>query len=77
MAYIPPPTLPPGDPDRHLKCQEALDVALQEVAQAAMKAGWDQQEVAAALVELADAQVLAMIEDGAVDDQIEWLFGRP
>ncbi len=76
MAYIPPPTLPPGDPDRHLKCQEALDVALQEVAQAAVKAGWDQEEVATAIVELADAHVLAMIEDAIVDGQIERLFGR-
>jgi len=76
MAYIPPPTLPPGDPDRHLKCQEALDVALQEVAQAAIKAGWDQKEVATAIVELADAHVLAMIEDAIVDGQIEQLFGR-
>lgn len=76
MPYIPPPTLPPGDPDRHLKCQEAMDVALQEVALAAIKAGWDQQEVATALVELADAQVLAMIENIAVDDDIERLFGR-
>jgi len=76
MPYILPPTLPPGDPDRHLKCQEAMDVALQEVALAAIKAGWDQQEVATALVELADAQVLAMIENIAVDDDIERLFGR-
>ncbi|TWB20019.1 hypothetical protein FBZ99_101810 [Rhizobium sp. ERR 1071] len=53
-----------------------MDVALQEVALAAIKAGWDQQEVATALVELADAQVLAMIENIAVDDDIERLFGR-
>ena len=76
MAYIPPPTLPPGDPDRHLKCQEALDVALQEVAQAAIKAGWDQEEVATAIVEVADAHVLMMTENADVEDQIERLFGR-
>jgi hypothetical protein len=77
MPFIPPPTLPPGDPDRHLKCQEAMDVALQEVALAAIKAGWDKQEVATALVELADAHVLAMIEDGAFDEQLaRFLKGR-
>ncbi|QYA12107.1 hypothetical protein [Rhizobium sp. AB2/73] len=54
-----------------------MDVALQEVALAAIKAGWDQQEVATAMVELADAQVLAMIEDGAFDEQLaRFLKGR-
>lgn len=41
-----------------------MDVALQEVVQTAIKAGWDQQEAATAMVDLADAQVLAMTEDG-------------
>ncbi|TWB61715.1 hypothetical protein FBZ98_1011060 [Rhizobium sp. ERR 922] len=53
-----------------------MDVALQEVAQAAVKAGWDQEEVATALVELVDAQMLALIEDMALDESLARFFKR-
>ncbi|MDK4720163.1 hypothetical protein PH552_12490 [Rhizobium sp. CNPSo 3968] len=79
MSYIPPPTLPPGDPDRHLKCQDAVHVAFSDLARAAVEAGWDEQEVATALVEVADAHVLTVIENAGLDvalDQIKKRF-RP
>ena len=53
---------PPGNhPDRFLKCQEALADSLSEVALAGMAAGWRPEEVAAALVELADNAMLAVL----------------
>ncbi|MFJ6328499.1 MULTISPECIES: hypothetical protein [unclassified Rhizobium] len=70
MPYIPPPTLPPEDPDRHLKCQDAIHVAFSDLARAAVEAGWDEQEVATALVEVADAHVLTVIENAGLVDAL-------
>lgn len=58
MKAIPSP--PPGiAPDRFLQCQEALADGVSELALAGMAAGWRAEEVAAALVELADNAMLA------------------
>ncbi len=51
------------DPDRFLRCQEAMADGVSDVALAAIKAGWQAEEVAAALVELADKMMLGMITD--------------
>ncbi|WP_075856506.1 hypothetical protein [Rhizobium hainanense] len=50
-----------GHPDRFLKCQEAMEDALETVAASATSAGWSPEEVAAALVELADNHMLALL----------------
>lgn len=60
MKPIPSPPKNP-DPDRFLRCQEAMADGVSGVALAAMKAGWQPEEVAAALVELADDVMLGMI----------------
>lgn len=54
------------DPDRFLHCQEALADGIADVALAAIKAGWQAEEVAAALVELADNIMLGMIANRQV-----------
>ncbi|AYD05251.1 hypothetical protein [Neorhizobium sp. NCHU2750] len=54
------------DPDRFLRCQEALADSVSDVALAAIKAGWQAEEVAAALVELADNIMLGMIANRQV-----------
>ena len=50
-----------GHPDRFLRCQEAMDDAVAAVASAAIDAGWTPEEVAAALVELADNLMLSVL----------------
>jgi len=63
------PIQPPPDtfdPDRFLHCQEALADGVSDVALAAIKAGWQAEEVAAALVELADNIMLGMIANRQV-----------
>lgn len=55
---------PAGDhPDRFLRCQEALEDAFSSIGDAAAAAGWSEEEVAAALVELADNYMLALISN--------------
>ena len=54
---------PPPDehPDRFVRCQEHMEAAFSAVAEAAVKSGWRPEEVAAALVELADNHMLATL----------------
>ena len=47
-------------PDRFLNCQEALEAAFSLLAEQAVIAGWGQEEVAAALVDVADCHMLAL-----------------
>jgi hypothetical protein len=56
------PSLPDSDdPDRFLRCQESMDDAFAGVAASAVLAGWHPEEVAAALVELADNHMLSVL----------------
>jgi hypothetical protein len=57
--FAPPPE---GDhPDRFLRCQEAMEDAFARIGEAAAAVGWSEEEIAAALVELADNFMLAML----------------
>lgn len=53
----------PDHPDRFIDCQEALEAAFQALVWEAMKAGWGEAEAVAAIIELADAHVLAAGEN--------------
>lgn len=65
MTDIAPP--PAGiHPDRFLRCQEAMADALSDIALSAIQAGWQPEEVAAALVELADHLMLGLIANRQV-----------
>ena len=59
MSDIPSPTLPMGDENRHLFCQMAVEIPLQEMIEDAVKAGWEETEVLAAIIEVADNLMLA------------------
>jgi len=48
-------------PDRFLQCQEALESSVLAVVEAMTDAGWGPEEVAAALVELADNNMLSVL----------------
>lgn len=67
---IAPPETGHDHPDRHLSCQEALEPAFQAIAQAAEQSGWSGDEVAAALVDLADHHMLARAANAETDQQI-------
>ena len=57
---IKPPTRPADHPDRDLDCQCALEPALHAALDEARAAGWSEQEIVTAAMELANA----------------WFFGR-
>ncbi|MDL2404600.1 hypothetical protein PY650_02795 [Rhizobium calliandrae] len=71
MIDIQPPLVAQTDPDRYSWCQFALHSAFAEVAKRAVKAGWDEREVAAALVDLADRHMLDLITTGELEAIIE------
>lgn len=66
----PPKTAHPG---RFIRCQEAPEDALAQVAAAGIEAGWEPEEVATALVELADHRMLALIANRDVDRELAFL----
>jgi hypothetical protein len=59
MTPIPPPH--EDHPDRFLRCQEALEDLLLAAVEHAVGVGWTSEEVAAALVELADNHMLSVL----------------
>lgn len=63
MRQISPPSHSDDDPDRHLRCQEAMLWAFQDFITAATEAGWHEREVAAAMIDLADHHLLGMMEN--------------
>jgi hypothetical protein len=52
------PRFPPFHPDRHQDCQELLEDRVNIIVDDALAAGWSIEELATALVELADNMVL-------------------
>ncbi|WP_105382439.1 hypothetical protein [Neorhizobium alkalisoli] len=59
MFDIPPPTVPLRDENRALLCQMAIELSLQDLVDAAIKAGWNETEVLGAIIEVADNLMLA------------------
>jgi hypothetical protein len=67
MSDIPPPTVSADHPDRNVSCQLALHSAFMQFAARAIAAGWNEREVAAALVDLADNHMLGLISTTEVE----------
>lgn len=67
MTDIPSPTVSPDDENRHLFCQMAIEIPLQDLIQAAVKAGWEEAEVLTAIIEVADNLMLAAGANAEVD----------
>lgn len=59
MTDFPPPHLPDGNENRHLWCQMAVEVPLQDLIGSAVAAGWNEVEVLTAIIEVADNLMLA------------------
>jgi hypothetical protein len=70
MSFIMKSIAPPPmnrNPDRFLVLQEEMADGVSELAVSAMEAGWRPEEVAAALVELADHLMLGVIASRDLD----------
>lgn len=73
MSDIPPPKVTEDDPVRHLNCQDALHACFKDLAERAMKSGWKEGEVMAAIIDLADNHMLAAAANNNTIDLIEAL----
>ena len=71
LSEIAPSESEKNHPDRHLSCQEAIEPAFQAVAEIARRSGWSTDDVAAALIDLADNYILALAANTETDRQIE------
>lgn len=60
MSDISRPFVTDDDPDRHIRCQDALQCAFHDLICAAVAAGWNEREAIAAVGELADNHMLAL-----------------
>ncbi len=60
MPDIARPFVTDDDPDRDIRCQDALQGAFRELLSAATLAGWSEREVALAIAELADKHLLSL-----------------
>ena len=67
---IPSPALAGSHPDIGLECEFCLEQAFQALAKRAAGAGWPEEVVATALVNLACAHVAALCENRLTDAQI-------
>ena len=57
--HIPPPPVACDAEDRILHCEQALEIALQEIVSAAVAAGWCKDEALVAITNLSDNMMLA------------------
>jgi dsRNA-specific ribonuclease len=67
MFNIPAPTVPFDDENRHLFCQMAVELPIQDVIEAAIAAGWSEEETLAAVSEVADNLMLANVNNAELD----------
>ena len=63
----PSPTVPLDDENRHLFCQMAVELPIQDVIEAAMAAGWSEEETLLAIIEVADNLMLANFNNAELD----------
>lgn len=66
-----PPRLPGPYPDRRLECQEALEAGVIAILDEGANAGWSREELAAAIIDLADHIMLADAANRQTDKDIE------
>lgn len=64
---VDPPRNGPEHLDRFIDCQEALEAGFQALVEEAVSAGWTEAEAVAAIVELADAHMLAAGENAKLE----------
>ncbi|MGR9169627.1 hypothetical protein [Rhizobium sp. KDH_Rht_773_N] len=77
MSDVFPPDIPRNDPDRFMRCQEAMHIGFAAFVDRAILAGWQADEVLAAIIDLADNHALMLAANGEVDDVLAMLNRRP
>ncbi|GGD30619.1 hypothetical protein [Aureimonas glaciei] len=60
---IQPPRLPEGHPDRSIECQFQIEPLFQAIVHKALAAGWTEDDVSAALLDLARNHIRGIIAD--------------
>lgn len=70
MTEIQRPFVTDDDPERHVRCQDAIYPAFKDLVDRAEAAGWHRRELLAALTELVDNEMLGI---AANDDRAELL----
>lgn len=73
MIEIPPQAVSPGNENRHLFCQMAVELPLQDLIESAVKVGWDDKEVLASIIEVADNLMLAAGANAEVEALLQGL----
>jgi hypothetical protein len=73
MPDITRPFVSDDDPDRHIRCQDALQAAFRNLVGAATEAGWSEREILLAIAELADNQLLSLDANDNTDALIALL----
>lgn len=73
MHDITRPFVSDDDPDRHLRCQDALQAAFRNLVGTATEAGWSEREILLAIAELADNHLLSLDANDKTDALIALL----
>ena len=74
MPNIARPFVTDDDPDREIRCQDALQAAFRELLIAATLAGWSEREATRAIGELADKHLLSLESNDNTDALIALLL---
>ena len=67
------PSIGQDQPDRHMRCQDAIDAAFRDLLERATSAGWSEREVFVAVIDLADNHMLSMSANEEMNALIELL----
>jgi hypothetical protein len=73
MNDILPPDIPRSDPDRFIRCQEAMHIGFAAFVDRAIAAGWNSDEVLTAIIELADNHALMLAANADLDSALDVL----
>jgi len=71
------PDIPRDDPERFIRCQEALHLAFASFVDRAVALGWQADEVLAVIIELADNHALMLAANADLEAALTPLRKRP
>ena len=73
MNSISRPFVTRDDPDRDIRCQDALDSAFCELLAGAMDAGWSERESVEAIIAIAESHLLSVAANDGTDGLVTML----
>ncbi|MGV2140051.1 hypothetical protein ACQZ45_18905 [Agrobacterium sp. 16-2014-1-2a] len=76
MYFHSPPSGPDDKASRYLECQHAIEAGLQTLVGSAIASGWGEQEVLAAVIEVADNLMLANMSNSEFDHLLQSIKRR-